>query len=144
MPAGRPLADADALKVRAPAVADRRALGRRALCLALAALVGCAAGPQRTHFDSQASYDRTFDGAVGAMADQKMIFSVQDRRHGNIVAALKGDTITATFEMLLDGTIRVSFNAQNQPPIDPGLLTRVAAAYEQRMSQARILPAGLL
>ncbi|MGL6111044.1 MAG: hypothetical protein ACRC2B_13200 [Rubrivivax sp.] len=144
MPARRLCAIADASSARALAVADRRTLGRMASWLALAAFVGCAAAPQRTHFDSLASYDRTFDSAVGAMADHKMTFSVQDRRHGNIVAALKGDTITATLEPLLDGTIRVSFSAQNQPPADPGLLTRVAASYELRMSQARILPGGLL
>jgi hypothetical protein len=115
------------------------------LCIALAALAGCSTPPQRTHFDSLASYDRTFDIALGAMADQRMIFSVQDRRHGNIVAARNGDTVTATLQMQFDGTIRVIFDAPDPTPTDPELLKRVITAYNERMAQqARILPGGVL
>lgn len=133
------------------ALAQRTAAGacglRRSLLLGipLAVLAGCSATPQRTHFDSLASYDRTFDIALGAMADQKMIFSVQDRRHGNIVAERNGDVVTATLQPQLDGTIRVTFNAPNPPPADPELLKRVITAYNERMAQqSRILPTGTL
>jgi hypothetical protein len=133
------------------AVAHRPTTGapglRRSLLLgiALAALAGCSTPPQRTHFDSLASYGRTFDIALGAMADQKMIFSVQDRRHGNIVAERNGDVVTATLQPQFDGTIRVTFNAPNPMPADPELLKRVITAYNERMAQqARILPGGTL
>jgi hypothetical protein len=114
------------------------------LWLALAGLVGCGTPAQRTVFDSQASYNRSFDIALAAMADQKMIFSVQDRRFGTIVAERNGDTITATLQLQVDGTIRVAFSASDQPS-DPDLLKRVAAGFGERMSQqARILPPGTL
>lgn len=117
---------------------------RRALLLALglAALAGCAGQPQRTQFDSHLSFDRTFNTAMAAMADQKMIFSVQDRRHGLLVAELNGDTVQAAVSPNhLEGTVRVQFSAVGAPHADDKLLTRVVDAYRQRMTgQANILP----
>jgi hypothetical protein len=93
--------------------------------------------------DSLASYNRTFDAALGAMADQKMNFSVQDRRQGNIVGTLNGDTIIATLQPQFDGTIRVFFRSQTESATSAALLKRVVDAYNERMSGARLLP-GLL
>ena len=117
------------------------AAGWRALLLGLclAALAACGTPQPRVHFDSQASYDRTFDAARGAMAEQKLVVSVEDRRQGRIVGALDGETITATFEPMLDGTLRVSFLAQNDSPAALVLQQRVAGAYEVRMSKQSIL-----
>lgn len=117
-----------------PAVLHRRTL---LLTLTLAALCGCAAPPQPYHFDSQASYVRTFDLATAAMADQRMIFDVIDRRQGRAVATLKGDTITATLQDQLDGTVRVTFNAKGQA--DPDLLKRVIASFNGRMAKLGLL-----
>ena len=121
------------------AVACIAPLARRTLLLALAltALAGCATAPQ--HFDSQASYNRSFDTAVAAMADQRMIFSTQDRRQGLVVAELNGDVIKATVEPRYDGTNRVSFSAQGDKPADAQLLQRVIAAYSDRMAKLGLL-----
>jgi hypothetical protein len=119
-----------------PALLHRRSL---LLTLALAALSGCAAPPQPNHFDSHASYNRTFDVATAAMADQRMIFGVIDRRHGQAVATLKGDTITATLQEQLDGTVRVTFSAQGPAHGDPELLKRVIASYNTRMEKLGLL-----
>jgi len=124
------------VKPPAPAALHRRSL---LLALAVAALGGCAAPAPPSHFDSQASYNRTFDAAAGAMADQKMTFGVIDRRHGQAVATLNGDTITATLQEQLDGTVRVTFSAQGPAPGDPELLKRVIASYNTRMSKLGLL-----
>ena len=108
------------------------------LALALVALGGCAA-TQPTGFDSQASYNRTFEAATGAMADQRMIFGVIDRRQGQAVATLNGDTISATLQDQLDGTVRVTFNAQGPAHADPELLKRVIASYNARMQKIGLL-----
>jgi hypothetical protein len=125
-------------------VTKRRWVGAAALFLALAALSGCVGAPPGTVPDSLASYDRTYDTALGAMADQKMVFSLQDRRNGTIVGELNGDTIKATLQPLHDGTIQVSFRPQGAPHADAGLLKRVVDSYNTRMSQAKLLPGGLL
>ena len=110
-----------------------------ALLLWLALLAGCSAPSQPSHFDSHASYNRTFEVATAAMADQKMIFGVIDRRHGQAVATLKGDTITATLQEQLDGTVRVTFAAPGPAPADPELLKRVIASYNARMAKTGLL-----
>ena len=121
----------------------RDALVASAVLLALAGLAGCASAPPGTVPDSHSSYDRTFDTAVGAMADQKMAFSRQDRRNGVIVAELKGDSIIATLQVQYYGTIQVVFTPQGAAHADAGLLKRVVDSYNLRMSQAKLLPSGL-
>jgi hypothetical protein len=121
-------------------------LERRGLLLALAGglLGACGTPPQPTHFDSQLSFNRTFENALAAMASQKMIFSEQDLRRGRIVGELKGDVIEAQLQPMFDGTIRVSFSARGTPA-DPALLQRVAATYAERATQqSRLLPGGSL
>ena len=126
----------------------RRANSRRRLLagLALAALAGCGTAPQRTQFDSHLNFERTFNTVLGAMADQKMTISVQDRRHGLLIADLNGDTVQATLRPnFLDSTVRVEFSAVGEKHSDDQLLTRVIDAYRQRMTgQANILPPGTL
>jgi hypothetical protein len=122
--------------------------GRRRLLLGLAlvALAGCGTAPQRTQFDSHLNFERTFNTVMGAMADEKMTFSVQDRRNGLLVAELNGDAIQATMQPnFLDSTVRVQFSAVGDKHTDDKLLTRVVEAYRLRMTgQARILPPGTL
>jgi hypothetical protein len=122
---------------------NRRSIGAATLALALVACSGCTTAPLGTVPDSLASYNRTFDAALGAMADQKMDIGVQDRRQGNIVGTLSGDAITATLQPQFDGTIRVTFRAQTESATSAALLKRVVDAYNERMSGARLLP-GLL
>ena len=117
------------------------AAGRRALLLGLCGtlLAACGTPAPPTHFDSLAGYDRTFDAALGAMADQKMVFSVQDLRNGRIVGEVGGETLTATLQPMLDGTLRVSFVPQNDSPAALALQRRVADSYSARMSGQSIL-----
>jgi len=127
---------------RRPSIFQRRLL----LGLALSVLAGCGTGQLATQFESHTSFDRTFNTAMSAMADQKMIFSVQDRRQGLIVAALNGDTVQATVEpQHFEATIRVSFSAVGPKHADDKLLERVVESFKQRTAgQAHILPPGTL
>jgi hypothetical protein len=123
------------------AAQSRVATHRRRLLLGLvlAALAGCGTPAQPHHFDSQISYDRTFDIALAAMADQKMIFSAQDRRQGLVVAERNGDTIRATVQPQYDGTNRVTFSTPGDKPADAELLKRVIDAYNNRMAKLSLL-----
>jgi hypothetical protein len=114
--------------------------------LALVCLLGLGAcssnpvamGPGRVP-DSQLSFDRTFDMALASMADLRMVISDQDRRQGRIVGSLDGSTLVASVRPMLDGTTRVSFDAQGQTPADAALVQRVSSAYTERMSRAGLL-----
>jgi hypothetical protein len=121
---------------RATASTGWRALLFGLSCLLLAA---CAATAPPTHFDSMAGYNRSFDIALAAMADHKLIFSQQDRRQGRIVGEVGGETLTATLVPMLDGTLRVSFVPQGDSPAALALQQRVAASYSERMGGLSIL-----
>jgi ABC-type nitrate/sulfonate/bicarbonate transport system substrate-binding protein len=122
----------------------RRAIGT-ALSAALIGLAGCVGAPPGKVPDSLVSYERTYATALGAMADQKLTFSVQDPRNGRIVGSANGTTISAVLEPQLDGTLRVLFANQDSAPADPGLLKRVVDAYNERLrAAAKLIPPGLL
>jgi hypothetical protein len=113
-----------------------------ALCiglLVLAGLGGCASPQPGRVPDSLLSFERTFDMALGAMTDQRMTVSEQDRRNGRIVATSDGSTLVATVEPIRDGTVRVSFQAKGDSPADEALLTRVSSAYNARMANLSLL-----
>lgn len=116
------------------------------LGLALGVLAGCSTGQLATQFESHTSFDRSFNTAISAMADQKMIFKVQDRRQGVIVAELNGDQVQATVTpQHFEGTIRVNFSAVGDKHADAKLLERVVESFKQRtLGQAHILPPGTL
>lgn len=113
------------------------------LVLALSGLAACSMTPQATAPgrvpDSMAGYNRTFDTALGAMADQKMTISVQDRRNGRIVGEHDGQTITATLQPMRDGTLRVNFVPQTDSPEATAMLQRLSDSYNARMSNLSIL-----
>ncbi len=113
-----------------------------ALMLALAALAtlgGCASAQPGRVPDSHVHFNRTFDAAMGALVDQKMTITQQDRRHGSIDAKAGSAVIAVTLRTLPDGAIRVAFEPQGDSSADPGLLQRVTDAYNARMSNLSVL-----
>jgi len=114
----------------------RRCVGVAALALLLGA-AGCSTAPLGVVDDSQLSFGRTFDLALGAIGEQKMIVEVEDRRFGQIVGKLNGDTVTATLGSQHDGSIRVRFAQQGSN--DPDLLKRVVASYNARTANQSLL-----
>lgn len=114
----------------------RRGFGIAAVVL-LAGIAGCTAAPLGVVDDSLLSFDRTFNAALGAIADQKMILEVQDRRNGVIVGALGGDTVTSRLTLQHDGAIRVRFAQEGNA--DPELLKRVVASYSARTGNQSLL-----
>ncbi len=102
-------------------------------------LAGCAGPSAASVSDSQLTFDRTYDLALAAMADQRLTFSVQDRRQGRIVGSADGLTLVASIEPIVDGTTRVSFAPQGNSAADAALLVRVTDAYNGRMAKLGIL-----
>ena len=119
--------------------ATRRAAVTAALLFALVSVVGCTSMSPAGVPDSHISIERTYDVALAAMADQRMTFSVQDRRQGRIVGTVDGSTLVATIQPIVDGTTRVTFEPQGSTPTDAALVKRVTDAYNARMSQLGLL-----
>jgi hypothetical protein len=105
----------------------------------LTGLAGCASPSAASVSDSQLSFERTYDVALAAMADQRLIFSVQDRRQGRIVGSADGATLIASIEPIVDGTTRVSFKPQGDSAADAALQKRVIEAYNARMGKLSLL-----
>jgi len=80
-----------------------------------------------------ASFDRSFSAAAGAMRDQGLAISVEDRSSGTIVGKVESGTVTASVRQQADGSVRVQFDASGVR--DPGLMDRVSRSYEQRMGR---------
>ena len=113
------------------------------LVLLLSVLAACSISPPEPTPgrvpDSMVGYNRTFDTALGAMADQKMTISEQDRRNGRIVGELDGQTITTTLQPMRDGTLRVNFEPKDDSPEATALVQRLATSYNARMANLSLL-----
>ena len=112
-----------------------------ALALAVAALTlaGCVvyepvpvAAPQPS---PQQRFDRSWNAAAGAMADEGVTILAQDRGAGVIRGSRGGITVTATLNTLADGSVQVKFGSSGATDKDPGLLQRVSQRYERRMGR---------
>ncbi|HEU5297325.1 MAG TPA: hypothetical protein VFU71_21280 [Burkholderiaceae bacterium] len=80
-----------------------------------------------------ASFDRSFSAASGAMRDQGLAISVEDRTSGRIVGKAGSGTVTANVRQQADGSVRVQFDASGVS--DSGLIDRVSRAYDARMGR---------
>ena len=109
-----------------------------AMALGLAALVaGCVYyPPYGTPVPSGPStFDRAWDAALGALSDQGVVITAQDRGTG-MASCRRGDvTVTATVRPQADGTTRVELNSRSNSGQDGGLTERVVSSYNARMGR---------
>jgi len=81
----------------------------------------------------QQRFDRAWAAASGAMYDQGVAITVQDRATGVIRGERGGITITATFQTMADSSIQVRFNSSGANSTDPTLINRISDSYDRRM-----------
>ena len=108
------------------------------LCLAL--LAGCVYYPATGTYapygaPGPSTFDRSYDAALGAMTDQGLGITVQDRSSGTVSGVRGAQTVTASVRPQADGTTRVEFNTRGDSSQDPGLAQRVLNAYNSRMGR---------
>jgi hypothetical protein len=114
-------------------------LKRRQLMVVSALLLGsCVAYvPAYTSVVSQPTmqqrFDRSWDAATGAMADQGLSITSQDRSAGMVQGQRGGITIITTLDTLADGSIQVKFASRGDDSKDPGLMRRVSDSFDRRM-----------
>ena len=80
-----------------------------------------------------ASFDRSFGAAAGAMRDEGLAISIEDRATGTIIGKIESGTVTANVRQQPDGSVRVQFDATGVR--DPALIDRVSRGYDRRMGR---------
>ena len=86
----------------------------------------------------QQRFDRSWAAAAGAMSDQGLSITAQDRGAGFIRGAKDGVTVTATLTTLADGRVQVKFDSKTDSKTsgtDSSLIRRVSESYERRMGR---------
>jgi hypothetical protein len=82
-----------------------------------------------------ATYERSWNAAVGAFQDQGVPIAVQDRTNGVIEGRRGGISVKARVVTQADGRVRVEFNTGGALAEDPGLPERMSRAYDARMGR---------
>ena len=121
----------------------KHGLGVLALALSISGLAACVGAPPGTVPNSQLDFDRTFAAARGALLDQKLSVTRQDRRHGTLEGMDGTRGVSVSLRTMHDGTIRVSFAPLGgDSAADAALLERVADSYNQRITAGSKLWTG--
>ena len=97
------------------------------MALVAVGLPACYTYPTPYGYATPASFDRSWEAAVGALADNGLAITSQDRDSG-AVSGRRGAIDVV-------GNVRVEFTARGDIKQDPGLVDRVSAAYDRRMGR---------
>jgi hypothetical protein len=84
---------------------------------------------------TQSRFDQSWNAATGAMADQGVSITTQDRGAGIIRGARSGINIQASVRTLADGRVEVRFDSSGDARSDPSLIHRVSESYDRRMGR---------
>jgi hypothetical protein len=110
---------------------------QRWLLLSIALMMtGCVVyDPMVVQPSMEQRYDRSWAAANGALIDQGMTITAQDRSTGTIRAQRGGIAITASVQTLPDGRIQVRFDQTGATSGDPDLVHRISESYDRRMGR---------
>ena len=106
-----------------------------ALILAAVALAACVVYEPVPVPQGPSTYDRSWAAAIGALQDQGVAISEQDRASGVVRGTRGSVTVTAVVRTQADGRVRVEFNTAGGGGADPGLVERVSESYNRRMGR---------
>jgi hypothetical protein len=82
-----------------------------------------------------AGFDRSWSAVLGALDDQRVRVTREDRSAGVVQGNRDGIELTASVRTQADGSVRVEFGTAGATARDPGLIDRVHRAYERRMGR---------
>jgi hypothetical protein len=107
-----------------------------ATLFASALLAGCVAYPYGVPTAPiPASFDRSWDAALGAAADAGVQVSSADRASGRITGSKAGAAVTILLQPQPDGSLQVSFSAPDARESNPTLQERWLSGYNRRMGR---------
>jgi hypothetical protein len=106
-----------------------------ASCFAFA-VAGCVVyDPYYPYVSPAAAFDRYWNAALGAMRDQGLQITAEDRAAGVIEGRRGGLTVKARVVPQPDGRVRVEFNTGGTLSEDPSLPDRISRAYDARLGR---------
>ena len=82
-----------------------------------------------------ASFDRSWNAALGAAQDVGIAVTAADRHGGLIQGRYSGANATIALMPQADGRLRVQFDARGLGPQDQGIEDRFVQAYNRRMGR---------
>ena len=81
------------------------------------------------------TFDRAWEAARGAAADEGVTVTAEDRGHGVILGHRGAFDVQISLLNQADGSVRVSIKSKGPEAQDPTLNQRLVAAYNRRMGQ---------
>lgn len=111
---------------------------RMLLAAAAALLAGCTVyqvAPVAFAPVPPTSFDRSWSAAAGALEDQGVQITAEDRASGVIRGRRGGIDVTANVRTQADGSVRVQFDTAGATAQDPGLIDRISRAYDRQMGR---------
>jgi len=82
-----------------------------------------------------ASFDRSWNAAVGALQGEGVAITQQDRASGVIAGTYGGTSVTARVLAQADGRVRVEFNTSGGGSQSQQLSERISRSYDYRMGR---------
>ena len=80
-------------------------------------------------------FDQSWSAASGALADQGVHITTQNREAGFIQGTRNGAEVTINLRTQADGSVRVEFDSSGDTGRDPTLIDRVHSSYNSRMGR---------
>jgi hypothetical protein len=112
-----------------------RPIAATLVCIALASCVAYPYPYEPQTVMVPASFDRSWDAALGAAADAGVQVTSADRSTGRITGTKAGAAVTIQVEQQAGGNIRVGFSAPDARETNPTLNERWLASYNRRMGR---------
>jgi hypothetical protein len=109
-----------------------------ALAFAGALLAGCTyyqTAPGTAVTTPASSFDRSWAAVIGALQDQGVQITSEDRGAGIVRGTRNGINVTASVRTQADGSVRVEFNTAGATERDPALIDRISQSYDRRMGR---------
>jgi hypothetical protein len=109
-----------------------------ALAFAGALLAGCTyyqTAPGTVVTTPASSFDRSWAAVIGALQDQGVQITSEDRGAGIVRGTRNGINVTANVRTLADGNVRVELNTAGATERDPALIDRISQSYDRRMGR---------
>ena len=98
-------------------------------------LAGCVVAPPPPVVVQPSTYDRSFSAIVGAMGDENVRITSEDRASGVVTGTKGGIGLTATVQPQPNGSAKIDFKTRGKIEEDPKLIDRIGAAYNARMGR---------